>query len=187
VSAIREPILVARREGRRKIVAAGFSLAGTDLMMRVAFPLLLVNTLDWFAGDDADLVTTYRTGTRVHVPIDADSAIGEVEVTPPAGAVAKAPVVDGRATFYASQIGIHTLVSRSKGEELGALSLAANLANPFESDITPVATLVLGGQTLAAPEGFAVTRQQGLWSYLALAALVLLSVEWVTYHRRVTL
>ena len=66
------------------------------------------------------------------------------------------------------------------------LSLAANLANPSESDIAPSTELVLGGKPLAAPEGFTLTRRHALWSYLTLAALLLLSVEWMTYHRRVT-
>src|SRR5690606_38259052 len=59
---VRETMIAARRDGGRKIVAFGFSLGGTDLTLRVAFPLLLVNSLDWFAGDDADLITTYQTG-----------------------------------------------------------------------------------------------------------------------------
>ena len=43
VTSVRSPIAAAARDGRRKIVAMGFGLDGTDLMMRAAFPLLLVN------------------------------------------------------------------------------------------------------------------------------------------------
>jgi Ca-activated chloride channel homolog len=183
---VRDPIMAAKRDGGRKIVACGFSLAGTDLMMRVAFPLLLVNTLDWFASDDADLITTYRTGTRVLVPMDATAEVAEAEVRAPGGAASRAPLVDGRATFYAAEVGIHTVVARAGGQVLGEMMLAANLASPSESDIEPSSELNLGGRTLSAPEGFSVTRRQALWSYLVLAALALLAVEWLTYHRRVT-
>jgi len=87
---VTDPIIVAKREGRRKILAFGFSLpangrdSATDLPMRVAFPMLLVNTLDWFAGDQADLLTTYATGSRERVPLDGVVGATEAEVKGPA-------------------------------------------------------------------------------------------------------
>lgn len=181
--AVRDPVMAAKRDGARKIVAAGFDLKATDLTMRVAFPLLLVNTLDWFAGDDADLITTYRTGARIEVPIDQATTATEVEVTSPTSRKALAPLVDGRAAFYASEVGVHSLAPRDGG---AAIDLATNLASPSESDIEPSSELVLGGQTLKAPDGFSLSRRQALWGYLVLVALALLVAEWVTYHRRVT-
>ncbi len=57
---VTDSIIAAKRDGKRKIVAFGFSLpsqgfrdGATNLPMRVAFPMLLVNTLDWFAGGQA--------------------------------------------------------------------------------------------------------------------------------------
>src|SRR5262249_60383553 len=80
----REPIAVAGTRGGTKFVAFGFALDGTDLMLRVAFPVLLMNVLDWFAGDDAELLTTYKTG-RVW-PIPAGQGAGEGTVHRPGGA-----------------------------------------------------------------------------------------------------
>src|SRR5262249_4718508 len=54
---IRDPIIVAGKREGKKIVAYGFGLDHTDLTLRVAFPVLMVNSLDWFAGDDAELIT----------------------------------------------------------------------------------------------------------------------------------
>lgn len=45
----RDAIIVAKRDGSRLIVAFGFSLNATDLPLRIAFPLLLSNSLEWFA------------------------------------------------------------------------------------------------------------------------------------------
>jgi hypothetical protein len=73
---VRDPIVARKRDGKRKILAFGFSLpstgrdGATDLPMRVAFPMLLVNTLDWFAGDRPTCLTTYPTGQRERVPLD---------------------------------------------------------------------------------------------------------------------
>jgi len=183
---IRSPIAAAKKEGRRKIVAFGFSLSGTDLMLRVAFPLMLVNVLDWFAGDDSDLITTYTTGRRVRVPMDGTYGVQEVEVTTPSGRKTKAPLADGHATFYASEAGIHLVVAKSEEGELARIKLAANLSNPEESDIAPSDELNMGGVTLTEPDAFTPTHSRSLWLYLALLALLLLCVEWLTYNRRVT-
>jgi len=183
---VRDAVIAARREGSRKIVAFGFSLGSTDLTMRVAFPLLLVNALDWFAGDDADLITTYRTGHRFRVPLDGVFDVPEVEVELPNSRRTRAPVTEGHASFYGHTIGIHRLTAREGGQVVAQIELAANLANPGESQVAPERTLTLGGKTLAAPEDFRVTARRSLWLYLALAALGLLCIEWITYHRRIT-
>jgi hypothetical protein len=179
---VRDPIVVARNAGGKKAVVVGFALAGTDLTLRVAFPLLLINTLDWFAGSSTELITTYTTGQRQRVPLDGAPDVREATVTGPDGATRPAPVVDGVATFYADQVGFYALAAPG----VAGLELAANLSSPAESAIAPVGKLALGGKELAAPEAFAVTRTRTLWAYLVLAALLLLVVEWVTYHRRIT-
>jgi hypothetical protein len=192
---VRNPIVAAKREAGRKILAFGFSLPGpgredsTDLPLRVAFPLLLVNALDWFAGDEGDLITTYATGQRQRVPLDGVVGQTEAEVTAPDNATARAPIVDGIATFYANLVGFHRLEVKGKdpsGPPLASLELAANLASSAESDIGPSSELTLGGKKLLAPEAFAVTRSQKLWLYLLLLVGLIIAVEWVTYHRRIT-
>jgi hypothetical protein len=192
-SAINDPVIAARRDGRRKILAFGFSLpaadreSATDLPMRVAFPMLLVNTLDWFSGDQADLLTTYRTGSRERVPLDGVVGATEAEVRGPDGTITKTPVIDGLATFYGAHIGYYDLTAKTPdGKDLAKIELAANLASPTESDIAPSTELSLGHRKLEAPETFAITHSQKLWIYFVLFAAGLIVVEWVTYHRRIT-
>jgi Ca-activated chloride channel homolog len=195
---VRDPIVVARRENTRKLLAFGFSLAGTDLSLRVAFPLLLVNSFDWFAGDDSDLVTTYTTGQRFRIPLDGIANVNEVTIIDPAGKKTKAPVVDGQATFYGSHVGVHQILAfdpddpvpsegqRDTREPIAALELAANLGSTTESKIAPTPKLVLGGKNIEEPEPFAVSARRELWIYVVLFVLLLLGIEWVTYHRRFT-
>ena len=192
-SSVRDPIMAARRTADRKIVACSFSLASTDLMLRVAFPLFLVNTIDWFASDDADLLTTYATGTRARVPLDGVLGVSEVTVTAPSKRVSRAPLVEGQATFYASEVGVHVLRALDRpaagqvaGRVLAEVSLAANLSSPTESNITPAPRLELGGAVLAAPEGFGISHPRSIWMYLVLLAAALLCAEWLTFNRRIT-
>ncbi len=184
---IRAPMMAAKKQGKRKIAAFGFALSGTDLMLRVAFPLLLVNTLDWFTGDDADLITTYSTGRRFRVPMDGTYGVTQVQVTTPGGRITRAPMIDGQANFYGNSIGIHTLTATQGGQQVATIELAANLANPEESNVAPIAALTMNGTKLTAPPSFSFTRRQSIWLYLALLVLALLCIEWITYNRRLTL
>jgi hypothetical protein len=191
---VRSPIIAAKRDGRRKILAVGFSLpaagrdSATDLPLRVAFPMMLVNALDWFAGDQSDLLTTYATGQRERIPLDGVMGATEAEVTGPDNVVTKVPVIDGMATFYGARVGYYDVAALSplSKEPLAQIKLAANLASPTESDIAPSTTLTLGGKQLAAPEAFSVSHSTKLWIYLVLLAMALVVMEWVTYHRRIT-
>jgi hypothetical protein len=190
---IRDAVIAAKRDGKRKILEFGFSLpapgrdSATDLTLRVAFPMLLVNALDWFAGDQSDLLTTYATGSRERVPLDGVVGASEAEVKGPSGAVTRTPVIDGLATFYASEVGYYDLAAKApNGGVLARVQLAANLASPAESDIAPSAKLSLGGKQLAAPEAFAISHSQKLWIYLIIFAAAMILVEWITYHRRIT-
>jgi hypothetical protein len=193
---VRDSIIAAKRDGKRKILAIGFSLpaqgreSATDLPMRVAFPMLLVNALDWFAGDQTDLLTTYPTGSRERVPLDGVVGATEAEVRGPDGAITHTPVIDGLATFYGSRVGYYDLSAKAPdGSALARVELAANLSSVEESDIAPSAKLTLGGahgKQLAEPEAFAVTRSRKLWIYLIVFAAGLILVEWITYHRRIT-
>lgn len=101
--------------------------------------------------------------------------------------VTHTPVIDGLATFYGNRVGYYDLAAKTtEGKVLAQIELAANLASTTESDIAPSTELTLGGKKLLAPEAFAITRSQKLWIYLILFAMGLIIVEWVTYHRRIT-
>jgi Ca-activated chloride channel family protein len=193
---VADSVIAAKRDGKRKILAIGFSLpaqgreSATDLPMRVAFPMLLVNALDWFAGDQTDLLTTYPTGSRERVPLDGVVGASEAEVRGPDGKLTRTPVIDGLATFYGSRVGYYDLAAKAPdGSVLARVELAANLSSIEESDIAPSSKLTLGGargKQLAEPEAFAITRSRKLWIYLIVFAAGLLLVEWITYHRRIT-
>jgi hypothetical protein len=193
---VTDSVIAAKRDGKRKILAIGFSLpaagrdSATDLPMRVAFPMMLVNALDWFAGDTTDLLTTYPTGSRERVPLDGVVGATEADVRGPDGQLTHTPVIEGLATFYGARVGYYDLAAKAPdGSVLARIELAANLASPEESDIAPSAKLTLGGtggKQLAEPEAFAISHSQKLWIYLLVFAAGLVLVEWITYHRRIT-
>jgi len=64
--------------------------------------------------------------------------------------------------------------------------LAAILVDPTECDIKPVPELVVAGKTAGAVGEFKVGVRREIWIYLLAAVLAVTAIEWLTYHRRVT-
>ena len=158
--------------------------------MRVAFPMLLVNTLDWFAGDQTDLLTTYPTGQRERVPLDGVVGATEAEVTAPTARSRTTPVIDGLATFYGVQ---RRLLRRSPRRTPTAsrwpqIELAANLASPTESDIAPSTRADARRQEARGARGVRDHAQPASCGsyFVAGRDAAASSIEWVTYHRRIT-
>lgn len=197
---LKQPLIVAREQvGRsglsRRSVAVGFDLRQSDLPLRVAFPVLLMNSMDWFAGDVDDDLGSYRTGRTWRVPLAAARGKGgrgvaselqrlsQADLTLPGGEVVAVPVHEGHALYYGQRVGFYTL--RPAG--LAApLLWAANLADVTESTAALRATLQLGGATLSPPDASQRALRRELWPYLLLLALAILTLEWWSYHRRWT-
>ena len=60
---------------------------------------------------------------------------------------------------------------------------AVNLLDPNESNIEPRADIKIGGDDVTA--GTERRQPRDLWKWIALAALILLLVEWYVYNRRI--
>ncbi|PID39673.1 MAG: hypothetical protein CSA24_00810 [Deltaproteobacteria bacterium] len=184
-ASLRDPVLIARDNGRYKRVAFGFNPKRSDLPLRVAFPLLVINTLNWFSGESEGLITTYKAGDTWQVPLgpvdESKTRADFVEVRNPLSELFKAPVSGSYAVLNGRHVGVYDI---SDGHR--KLRIAANLADPQESNIAPAEKLVLGGRLLAPPAGFSVKLRREIWIYLLLIGLGLLLLEWLTYNRRLT-
>ncbi len=126
-----------RKEQGRKIVVVGFSSQQTNWVMRIGFPVFLLNTVAYFAGENTRLIHTYRTGETWEIPLEVVQDL--VEVVDPKKKKFKAPMKDGKVTFYGRHMGFHTIYAGKH-----SVQIAANLANLTESDITPRTKIVLG-------------------------------------------
>ena len=91
-------ILYALEEPDRKAVVVGFDLFKTDFPLRVAFPLILSNTLRWLhpaALDQSSL--QFAAGQPILLPVA--HGISSANVTTPSGRTVKAPVTRGAVSF----------------------------------------------------------------------------------------
>ena len=63
------PILVAGTRGGFKFVALGFDVRDSDLPLRIAWPLFVLDCVNWFTDEDAQYLSAYRTGEVWRVPL----------------------------------------------------------------------------------------------------------------------
>ena len=175
------PILVAGVRGGFKFVAMGFDLRESDLPLRVAWPVLLLNTLNWFTDEDATYLSSLRTGEVWRVPV-AGQATGAT-LTLPGATTQTVPVHEGRAVLLGQRSGFYSL---STNGEPSPTAFAANLLDAGESAIAPAGKLIVDGREAGPVEGFHLGVRREVWIYLLIAALILTVIEWATYHRRLT-
>lgn len=178
----RAPILVSGRRGGRRFVATGFDPRDSDFVLRVAWPLFVLNTINDFVEEDTGYISSYRTGDVWRVPAPSTAEIATL--TDPSGRETQIPVKEGRAVYLGQQAGFYKL--RVGEDEDSETMFAANLAHLEESRIEPADQLSVGKTDAGKVAGFTAGVRREIWLYLLLAVLALSTLEWITYHRRVT-
>ncbi len=184
-------LLQGRRAGA-KFVALGFDVRESDLPMRIAWPLFLLNTINDFVEEDVSYISSFRTGTVWNVPVASSADSATLEPVGPDGAprvVAGAekrtvPVKDGRAVFLGQRAGFYKISTGPSPDETSMF--AANLSDPQESAIRPRESLTVDGRLAGEVGEFKIGVRREMWIYLLLAVLAVTTLEWLTFHRRIT-
>lgn len=179
----RGPILVAGTRAGYKFVAMGFDVRESDLPLRVAWPLLLLNSINWFGDEDVGYLSSYRTGDVWRVPVLGTGA--ETRLKTPEGRIETVPIHEGRAVYLGERAGFYELMG-PEGTSAVPVTFAANLLDIEESTIEPKPGLVVDGKPSSELLGFQVGVRREIWIYLLLLVAIITSIEWATYHRRIT-
>lgn len=179
-------IVAGQRQGT-KFVGVGFDVRQSDFPLRIAWPVFLLNTINWFVEEDSEYLSSFKTGDVWHVPAPL-GATNEATLIDPANVRHRVPVQDGRAVFFGTRAGFYRLIkpNAKPGDVGGDVMFAANLVDPLESVIAPKAELIVDGKKGGEVAGFKVGVRRELWIYLLLAVAAISAIEWATYHRRVT-
>jgi hypothetical protein len=173
------PLLVAGTRAGFKFVAMGFDVRDSDLPLRTAWPLFVVDCINWFTDEDAQYLSTFRTGEVWRIPVA--TGVGQATVKLPDGTSQSVPVHEGRAVMMGEHAGFYELTAGEQTTEF-----AASLLDEAESTIAPHDAPQVDGKTPGAPEGFHIGVRREIWIYLLLAVALLTALEWATYHRRLT-
>jgi hypothetical protein len=157
-------LIVGEEHGGHRVAALGLDLTATDLPLRIAFPLLITNTVHWLA--DAREITgrSLRAGEVL--------ALSESEqiVEPPAKGFFQ-PLRNG---FYECQ--------RDAQREW----IAVNTFDDQESNLQHARQVTDAPGAVAMPPILSSFASWPIWRWLALGALALFTAEWSLFHRRRT-
>jgi Ca-activated chloride channel family protein len=176
----RGPLIVAGKRSGTPFVALTFDLQESDLPLRVAWPLLLLNSLDWLTRSDQNRDYESSSIAGQTMVLSLPDGVTAAQVSGP-GQRAEFPVRDGRLALSPTRAGFYR-VSWPGAERL----LAVNLSPDARRDLSPEAPRRAGKTTAPRPELPAPGSSRPPWALLVLAALLLLTAEWATYHRRWT-
>ncbi len=182
------PLLVVGEADGRRLAVLSFDLRQSDLPLRVAFPLLLANLVDYLApGTTTALPRVVVPGQALAVPLppQAEAAVvtlpDETRVRLPAGQ-AGSPQQGAVVLDLTDLAGVYEVDWEVAGQRWPLGRFAVNLFSALESDIAPQGSLVFAG---AAEQALVAERpvRQEWWTWLAWAALVLLLLEWLVQYR----
>ncbi|MFT4704699.1 MAG: hypothetical protein ACI81R_002406 [Bradymonadia bacterium] len=172
------PMIIARTTPGSRRLALAFAIERSDFPLRVAWPVFLLNALDWFTADDASLIESFATGETWFVPL-GDRQLEEVTVTSPSGRTSVVPAQSGHVAVYGDEVGFWTL---SNGDRQWVV--AGNLSDPDESSIAPGDWEADDDDEPLADAS--LTFAWDPWMLLVGFVLLVLLVEWLTWSRRWT-
>jgi hypothetical protein len=183
VAAQGRPLVFTREDAQtqRRFAVISFDLKGSLFPLNYAFPLLVVNVLNWFYQAEEGLLKPNRAGVELSLALEVP-ADGPLIVDGPVGTAVRARRVADRVHLSAPLTGIYEIGAEG---DPGRVPVAVNLMSAEESRIAP------RGEYPAweAPPPWNPSEHfwlDHLWRACLVVALGILAIEWLTYHRRVT-
>jgi hypothetical protein len=160
------PLVYVQEGPEHRRVVVTFGPDESNLTAVPAFPVLVGNAVEWLAGPLA-------SGGRRPGPATFTGRVDAIE--PPAGSELRLARLGGVTAALLRSPGLHRIRAGS-----AAATVPVNINDPQVSDLTRT-TLPAGAAPVAQGRP---TRPW--WIYLALAAFVLVLLEWWTWVRRIT-
>jgi hypothetical protein len=158
-------LITGEERGGHRVAALGLDLTATDLPLRIAFPLLITNTIHWLADARENSGRSLRAGEVLALSQD------ERIIDPPASGFFQ-PLRNG---FYESQL-------RDTHREW----IAVNTFSDQESNLQHAKAVSETSRAAAIPPVLSSFASWPIWRWLALGALALFTAEWSLFHRRRT-
>ncbi len=167
------PLLIVGERKSQRMAALAFDVLESDLPLRVAFPLLINNTIRWLSGEQTDSTASVPAGETITLG-PGERMAAEPFTTPPP----RFPETNLTRAFQPVRNGYYALTSGEANRWV-----AVNTFSAAESDLRAAT----GRQDDVAAVS-SVTSLAGLppWQWLSVAALFLFTAEWWMFHRRKT-
>jgi hypothetical protein len=164
-------LMLLRPNGDRFLLGVGFDLAKTDLPLQAAFPILMHNIANVFAGrGEGEIRTSYRLGEKVELGVT--SGRPQLTLQDPLENKLTLPVRGGLAVYRPLVPGFHAYAD---GEALRVF--AASLTDSDESNLS-----VTPGEAVPSfPTTASAVHAEVYWPYFVLAAMLLAVFDMVMF------
>jgi hypothetical protein len=186
-----DPLFAALERPHGKALVLTVNLDEGDLTFRTVFPIMITNSLAWFAGQSAELRESQSAGAlaEIELPTESTPAASNLVLRSPAGEQRLLPRGVAKTTVGPlDQCGVWSIVRESpvpqaKQSEpvVPVVEIACNLASRAESELRAPASLVDRTARAALISGWFT---HPVWFYLVVLAWLLMAIEWALYQRR---
>ncbi len=177
------PLLLAGTVGGRRVAVLTFDLHASDLPLKIAFPILIANLMQWYAPSQPfDAPDGVKPASVLTIRPQATTT--QYRITLPDGTQQTVPVGESALSFASTaQLGVYKVELLDGDKVQMASNFTVNLFSPAESKIAPSDTITIGQKPVGGPGQTDEFGQRELWPWLAAAALIVLAIEWWVYHR----
>ena len=172
------PLVLVRDQPYRQVLV-GFDVHDSDFPIRIGFPILVQNLTEWMLPPS---VPSRSFHPDEQVTIVPEAGATSLTVTRPDGS--RRTLAIGSITTFAEtdMTGIYTVDQVVSGKPQRSW-FAINLFSESTSQLKPVDRLTLPPTRLVGIAQTAHPSELRIWPWIALAALFLLVLEWVAFHR----
>jgi hypothetical protein len=178
------PLVMTLARGGGQAVVVAFNPLDSNWPFQRGFVNFMANAVEFLAasGREAALPTIMPGDTQ---PIRLPSGVRSIELVSPSGRTQELAVTDPAQAVVGPlrQAGVWT-ARWTEGGEQRARPIAVALQDPREGRIGALESLALGLETVRGVKG-GESGRSALWPWLLLAALAVLTLEWLVYLRKV--
>ena len=185
------PLVYAGTERGQPRLLFAFDLTRTDLPLRIEFPVLVQNAVQWLQGGQHGNLGKGIAGERREIALAAETAEARWIPVDPAGVYLPADTRDGAVSATQTlplTAGLYRFEERNGSGETIASRYIEVTVDPRESDLSAEPDLAFAGGE--SPHDGAATPSfspHPLLPWIAAAALVIALLEWEVYRRGASL
>jgi hypothetical protein len=180
------PLLLETKLDGMPLVILGFDPKQSDFVLRPAWPLFIEQVTSQLLGTENVGGTAALSGIPVTLtPLHANGEKPMIRrVRTPEGSLQLVTVNHGQLTLFPEQLGFYEILADD--DITPNERLAVNLFSIIESQVAPNKTLFIDSVAVSTPKLSQKKEPEPVSLWLVIATLILLGLEWIGFHRRVT-
>ncbi len=169
-------LMYAYEHENLRAVIVGFDITRSDLPLKVAFPVMMSNIVNWLNPNRLSF-SALQARTGEPFDIQVERATTEIAVRTPDNVWTTYPVTERPFIYEATRrVGTYTILENKKSRYF-----TVNLVDAEESDITVPPIDMTSYVAKLATDADQIASQQHLWTWFLLTGIAFILVEWFVW------